>query len=116
MTARPRPTFDLTPKSERAPPPDVSAPAMPYVPKPAPGPNPVSLWNGEFALEFSKADGRFEIDVQMAGGLVRVRGDAVVRKGSKSTRVPVTLVLRFEDAGDLGLRLTGEMLGSHREA
>jgi hypothetical protein len=89
---------------------------MPYVPKPAPGPNPVSLQNGEIAVEFSKADGRFEIDVQMAGGLVRVKGDAVVRKGSTSTRVPVTLVLRIEDAGDLGQRLTGEMMGSHREA
>jgi hypothetical protein len=89
---------------------------MPYVPKPAPGPNPVWLWNGEYQLEFSKADGKFEIDVQMAGGLVRVKGEGVMRRGSESTRVPVILVLRFEDASDLGLRITGELLGSHRGA
>lgn len=114
MTVRPRPTFDRTPQPERAaPPPD---PAAPFVPPSAAAPNPVSFWNGEYELEFAMADGGFKIDVQMSGGLMKVRGDAVVRRGPNMTKVPVTLVLRFEDAAELGPRLTGELRGSHRGA
>lgn len=116
MTARPRPTFDRRPQSERSPPPDAPAPTAPSAPQSAVSPNPVSFWNGEYALEFTMADGRFNIDVEMAGGIMKVRGEAVVRKGPNTSRVPVTLVLRFEDAAELGPRLTGELHGSHRGA
>ena len=55
-------------------------PSDPFAPVPPEKlPNPVSSWDGEYALEFAMSGGKFIIDVEMAGGLMKVRGDAIVR-------------------------------------
>jgi hypothetical protein len=68
-------------------------------------------WTLELA---SLPDGRFEVEVEEAGGLVRIQGIAVTRRGSTPTRTPATVVLRFEDAATLGPRIMGEISDSHR--
>ncbi len=68
-------------------------------------------WTLELA---SLPDGRFGVEIEEAGGLVRIQGIAVTRRGSEPQRTPVTVVLRFEDAAILGPRIMGEIGGSHR--
>jgi hypothetical protein len=74
----------------------------------------VSPWDDEFALEFAMSMDGFTISVEMGGGVMQVKGDAVVGRGPKVTRVPLEMVMRFEDAAELRPRLVGELRGSDR--
>lgn len=55
------------------------------------------------------SDGNIDIEYERVGGIVRIRGAAVLRHARGEFRQPVTIVLRAEDTTDLGPGLMGKM-------
>lgn len=65
---------------------------------------------GGWLLELAPPQGgRFGIEYERVGGIVRIRGAAVLRHPRGDVRQPVTIVLRAEDANDLGPGPMGKM-------
>ncbi|SDD49216.1 hypothetical protein [Belnapia rosea] len=68
--------------------------------------------DGAWLLELSRGPGgRFEFFHERVGGIVRVTGQAVLRHPAGNVVQPVTVVMRDEDAGELGAGVVG-ILGS----
>lgn len=65
---------------------------------------------GGWLIELAAPEGgRFGIEYERVGGIVRVRGTAVLRHARGDVRQPVTIVMRAEDANDLGPGLMGKL-------
>lgn len=66
--------------------------------------------DGGWMMELTTgADGLLKVEYERAGGIVRVAGEAVLRHPTGGVRHPVTIVLREEDAKDLGASLLGRL-------
>lgn len=79
---------------------------------PADEPPVTKAGDGDWVLEFARPKGdEIEIAVKRVGGIVRIRGMAVVRHAKGLVEQPVTVVMRDEDAGALSMDLIRERRG-----
>lgn len=66
--------------------------------------------DGGWTMELTTGvEGSIKVQYERAGGIVRLTGEAVVRHPTGGARHPVTIVIREEDAKDLGGSLLGRL-------
>jgi hypothetical protein len=66
--------------------------------------------DGGWTIELAAPnDGRLSVVYERAGGIIRITGDALVRHPQGDIRQPVTIVIRQEDAKDLGPAIMGRL-------
>jgi hypothetical protein len=64
---------------------------------------------GEWMMELTGSADGTTVEYERAGGIVRIRGVALMRHPLADVRQPVTIVVRQEDAARLGPTLTGKL-------